>query len=135
MPGFRATLALALSDGSRLDEARQLIDQAVAVDFRDIPYDVTWLAVTCIYAHVASQLGHLAAARTLYRMLEPWSEQIAFPAFGVWGPVNLYLGTLASVLGDRSAAERHLLEAARTAIRAGAPVWEARSRRQFEGLA
>ena len=135
VPGFRATLALALSDGSRFDEARQLIDQAVAVEFRDIPYDVTWLAVTCIYAHVVSQIGHVAAARTLYRMLKPWSEQIAFPAFGVWGPVNLYLGTLASVLDDRSDAERHLLEAARTAIRAGAPVWEARARRQFEELA
>jgi hypothetical protein len=68
-------------------------------------------------------------------MLEPWSEQIAFPAFGVWGPVDLYLGALASALGDRTVAERHLLEAARTAIRAGAPIWEARASRQFEQLA
>ncbi len=125
VPGFRATLALALSEGPRAGEARQLLAQAVATDFADLPYDVTWLAVMCIYAHVASRLGDVAAAATLYPMLEPWGEQIAFPAFGVWGPVGLYLGSLALVLGHVGAAERHLLEAARGAIRAGAPIWEA----------
>ena len=68
-------------------------------------------------------------------MLEPWSGQIVFPAFGVWGPVGLYLGPLARLLGDLDAAERHLLEAARAAIRAGAPIWEARATGQLGRLA
>jgi hypothetical protein len=127
VPGFRATLALALTEASRLDEAHQLVQQAAASDFQDLPYDVTWLAVACLYAHVSARLGDRAAAAALYRMLEPWSAQIAFPAFGVWGPVGLFLGSLALVLGDVDVAERHLLEAARAAIRAGAPIWEARA--------
>ena len=67
-------------------------------------------------------------------MAEPWSEQIAFPAFGVWGPVSLYLGLLALVFGDREAAQRHLLEARRAAIVAGAPIWEGHATRQLEKL-
>jgi tetratricopeptide (TPR) repeat protein len=135
VPGFRATLALALSEAGRLEEARKLIEQPVASGFVDLPYDVTWLAVACIYAHVSSSLGDSQAARVLYPMLEPWSEQIAFPAFGVWGPVSLYLGSLALMLGDVDAAERHLLAAARAAIRAGAPIWEARAASRLGQLA
>ena len=135
VPGFRATLALALSEASRAEEARKLFEQAAASSFRDLPYDVTWLAAVCIYAHVCSKVGDVVAAKALYRMLEPWSEQIAFPAFGVWGPVSLYLGSLALVFGDVDAARRHLLEAARAAIRAGAPIWEAHAAGQLEQLA
>jgi tetratricopeptide (TPR) repeat protein len=127
VPGFRATLALALTEASRLADARKLLEQAMASRFGDVPYDVTWLAVACIYAHVSCTLENRPAASALYPMLEPFSEQIAFPAFGVWGPVALYLGSLALVLGDVDAAERHLAEAARAAIRAGAPIWEARA--------
>jgi len=71
----------------------------------------------------------------LYRMLEPWSEQIAFPAFGVWGPVRLHLGSLALLRGDITAAERHLMEAGRTSIRAGAPLWEQRATERLEQVA
>ena len=52
---------------------------------------MAWLAVICIYARVTALLQDQEAATALYQMLEPWSEQIAFPAFGVWGPVDLYL--------------------------------------------
>jgi hypothetical protein len=134
VPGFRATLALALTEADRPDDASKLLEQAVASDFRDIPYDVTWLAVVCIYAHVSAKLENVEAAAALYRMAEPWSEQIAFPAFGVWGPVSLYLGSLAGVLRDRGGAERHLLQAARAAVLAGAPIWEAHATDQLEKL-
>jgi DNA-binding SARP family transcriptional activator/type II secretory pathway predicted ATPase ExeA len=127
VPGFRADLALALSEDMRFEEARAIIDQAAAASFRDIPQDVTWLAVACIYAHVSSRLGCLSAAETLYALLEPWAEQIAFPAFGVYGPVELYLGSLALALEDVDGAERHLAKAAQAAAQAGAPLWEARA--------
>ena len=90
-----------------------LLEQAVALALRRLPYDVTWLAVACIYAQVSARLEHVAAAAALYRMLEPWRGQIAFPAFGVWGPVALYLGSLALVLGDVRPPQRHLSEATR----------------------
>jgi hypothetical protein len=135
MPGFRATLALAFAASSRRDEAARLVAQAMASEFRELPRDVAWLAVACIYAHVSASLEDRAAAAVLYRVLEPWAEQIAFPAFGVWGPVALYLGSLAVVLGDTAAAERHLIEAGRAAVRAGAPIWEARAATLLERLA
>jgi hypothetical protein len=127
VPGFRATLALALVQASRFDDAQRLLDPAAATNFRDLPYDVTWLAVACIYAQVSCELGDARGARALYTMLEPWSTQIAFPAFGVWGPVSLYLGSLALALGDRVSAKQHLNQAARAAIQAGAKNWEARA--------
>jgi DNA-binding SARP family transcriptional activator len=131
VPGFRATLALALSEVLRLDEARTILDKAAAASFAEVPRDLTWLAVVCIYAHVGAKLGDLPAARTLYGMLEPWGDQIAYPAFGVWGPVALYLGSLAVTIGDTAGAERHLSEAARAAARADAPIWEERAASQL----
>jgi hypothetical protein len=135
VPGFRATLALSLSEAGRLDEAHRLLERAVASGWVETPHDVAWLAVACIYAHVAAGLEDLASARLLYRALEPFSEQVAFPAFGVWGPVGLYLGSLALVLGDPGAAGQHLQQAARVAVRAGAPNWEARAVNKLEQLA
>jgi tetratricopeptide (TPR) repeat protein len=127
LPGLRAIVALALSEVGRSDEARALLEPAVASGFAETPYDLTWLSVACIYARVAAVLDESAVAAVLYRALEPFSEQVAFPAFGVWGPVGLYLGSLALVLGDPAGAEHHLQQAARIAIRAGAPIWEARA--------
>jgi len=127
VPGFRALLALALSEAARPDEAHKLLEPAVASSLPVAPHDVAWLTVMCTFAHVAAGLEDAAAAAVLYRSLEPFSDQVAFPAFGIWGPVGLYLGPLASVLGDAAGAERHLQQAARVAIRAGAPIWEARA--------
>jgi hypothetical protein len=53
----------------------------------------------------------------------------------VWGPVALYLGSLALVLGEAEAAASHLSDATQTAIRAGAPLWEQRAARELERLA
>jgi DNA-binding SARP family transcriptional activator len=127
VPGFRATLALALSATQRTEEARGLLERSVGSRLGELPHDVTWLAVTCILAQVSSRLDHVSAAAALYPILEPWSGQIAFPAFGVWGPVALYLGSLALVLGDGEAAASHISDATQAAIRAGAPLWERRA--------
>ncbi len=135
VPGFRAILALALSATPRTEDARRLLEQAVASRFGDHPYDVTWLAVACILAQVSSRLEDVSSATALYRILEPWSGQIAYPAFGVWGPVALHLGSLALVLGESEAAASHLSDATQAAIRAGAPLWEQRAAGELERLA
>ena len=125
VPGFRATLALAQTQDGHPDEAEAALGDAVASGFGDLPRDVTWLAVMCIYAQVASRLELAPAATALYDLLVPWEGQIAYPAFGVWGPVALHLGSLAMCTGDAAAARRHLGDAARAADRAGAPLWRA----------
>ncbi|HXO10322.1 MAG TPA: BTAD domain-containing putative transcriptional regulator [Solirubrobacteraceae bacterium] len=125
VPGFRATLALALAEDSRLDGAQTILTDVAASGFADLPYDVTWLAVMCIYAYVSSAVQDAAAAEAIYKLLKPWRTQVVFPAFGVWGPVELYLGALALVMGS-AAAGAHLSKAAEVAHRAQAPRWEAR---------
>ena len=135
VPAFRATFALALTQGSRLEEARAIVDQASAAEFQDLPFDVTWLAALCIYARVSSVLADVASAKKLYKLLEPWRDQIAFPAFGVWGPVELYLGALALVVNELDAAGHHLAQAAQAASLAGAPLWQARAEDLFSQLA
>ena len=72
---------------------------------------------------MASQLERAPAATAVYELLAPWEEQIAFPAFGVWGPVALHLSALAICTGDLERARRHLASAADMAERAGAPLW------------
>jgi DNA-binding SARP family transcriptional activator len=134
VPGFRATLALALVDGPRAGEARSILDQAAARNFAELPYDVTWLAVVCIYSYISASVGDTPSAETLYGLLEPWATQVAFPAFGVWGPVSLYLGSLALVLGDFDHAERQLFLALRAATDARAPLWQARVTDQLRRL-
>jgi DNA-binding SARP family transcriptional activator len=134
VPGFRATLALALTEEHRTEEARLILDQAAASNFAVLPHDVTWLAVACIYSYVSTTLRHLPATRTLYGLLEPWAGQIAFPAFGVWGPVAFYLGSLALVLDDLENAEHHLSAALIAATDAAAPLWQARATDQLRRL-
>ncbi|HEY2440518.1 MAG TPA: BTAD domain-containing putative transcriptional regulator [Solirubrobacteraceae bacterium] len=134
VPGFRAVVALALSESGRLDEAGMLFEESAAARFGDLPHDVTWLSVICIYALLASRLRDEAAVQTLYGLLERWRDQIAFPAFGVWGPVSLYLGSLALTMGDHASAEHQLSEAASVAARMTAPHWEARARSQLAQL-
>jgi DNA-binding SARP family transcriptional activator len=123
VPGFRATLALAQAEGGRRDEAAAALSRAQAVNFSDLPRDVTWLAVMCIYAQVAFRLELGAAANAVYDLLAPYEQQIAFPAFGVWGPVALHLGALALCTGDLDRAQCHLAYATDLAERAGAPLW------------
>jgi tetratricopeptide (TPR) repeat protein len=133
VPGFRATLALALIEALRMDEAREILERE-AGGIAEMPRDVAWLTVTCIYAYVSVRLECVPALGTLYDLLEPWAEQIAFPAFGVWGPVAFYLGSLALALEEFDQAERHLTYAGLAASRAGAPIWAERVAGQLARL-
>jgi hypothetical protein len=132
VPGFRAVLALAYITADRHDEARDLL--AAQTDFAAVPYDVAWLAVLCIYAQVSAALDEVLPAQRLYELLSPWREQIAFPAFGVWGPVELYLGSLARTMAENDLAQQHFLAASQAARRAEAPRWQERAARELAGL-
>jgi DNA-binding SARP family transcriptional activator len=126
IPGFRAILARALCELGRTEEARQAISPSAESKFTDLPYDVTWLAVACIYADCVAQLGDENAARMLYGLLEPWRLMIAYPGFGVGASVSHWLAELAICLGDIDAAERHNAEAGRLHEQLTGPIWIAR---------
>jgi len=125
--GFRALLALALWESGEPDRARAAVAYDAERGFTQLSYDVTWLSVVCIYAHVCSRLGEQDAARTLYSLLEPWRDQVAVSVVA-WGCVAHYLGMLAAAFGDFTAAERHLDHAKQVHEQMSAPVWAVQTR-------
>lgn len=134
IPGFRAVLTRALCELERVDEAQRVIASAVTAGFRDVPYDVTWLTVACVYADSVCRLGDEAAARRLLSMLDPWGALIAYPGFGAEASVSHYLAELALSLGDVPRAELYHAEARRIHERIGDPIWIARSHYQAARL-
>jgi hypothetical protein len=124
--GFRALHALALWERNEPELARSAIAYDAERGFTGLSYDVTWLSVMCIYAHVCARLGEQDAARTLYAMLEPWRDQVAVSVVA-WGCVAHYLGMLATTLEDFAAASHDLEHAARVHQRMQAPVWSAQT--------
>jgi hypothetical protein len=124
--GFRALLALAHCEQQDRDAAVRVLAQDRDSAFAELAYDVTWLSVVCIYAHVCARLAERGAAARLYAMLEPWREQVAMSVVG-WGCVSHYLGMLAASLHDFPAAGDHLRHAERVHKLMGAPVWSART--------
>lgn len=127
IPGFRSTLALALVENGELEEAQALLAIDAASGFRDLAYDVTWLTVLCVYAHVSARVGDRAAATALRELMLPCRAMVAYPYFGAWGPVEHYLGALAITCGDLDAAEDHLNAADTVNARARASAWAART--------
>ena len=120
-------LALARCERQEAEDARTAIAYDADREFTQLSYDVTWLSVACIYAHVCARLGEPNAARTLYGMFKPWRDQVAVSVVA-WGCVAHYLGMLATTLEDFSAASDYLEHAAHVHKEMAAPVWSARTR-------
>ena len=124
--GFRALLALAQWEQLQPGQARSAVAYDAESGFAQLSYDVTWLSVVCIYAHVCTRLGEADAARSLYAMLEPWQQQVAVSVVA-WGCVAHYLGMLATTIGDFATASSHLEHAAHVHEQMEAPVWSAQT--------
>ncbi len=119
LPTIRASLAMAYAQAQRLDDATRLLDEFAATNYF-LPQDTAWLNGMTEYADAAIHCGERRFAQALYDVLEPWADQFA-SAGGLTaeGPVSLYLGGLANVLGRYEEAERHLLLAAELCERNG----------------
>ena len=131
--GFRSVLALGYCDERRHAEAASLVLGDAAERFVSLAYDLTWLSVTCVYAHVAARLTAadaipLKVVETLHELLEPWHDQVAYTGAGAWGLVEHYLGMLDHALGNEPAAARRLQNAVRRAEVLRAPIWATHSR-------
>jgi AAA ATPase-like protein len=123
IPGFRALLALACTEGDlQAEAARLLADEPLA----ELPRDVAWLAAQVIWAHVCAAVGDAERAGEQYERLAPFAEQIAFTGVSAWGDVDHALGRLAALRGAHDMAARHFGASTERYARAGAPVWLAR---------
>jgi tetratricopeptide (TPR) repeat protein len=125
--GFRALRALGHCEVGDHAAAREAIKLDRGSHFAELAYDVTWSSVACIYAHVCARLGERDAARTLYRLLAPWHDQVPLSVVA-WGCVSHYLGMLATALREFPSATEHLAHAAHVHRCMGTPVWAARTK-------
>jgi hypothetical protein len=88
-----------------------------------------WIGAVADLAVVASQVGEPAAAQALYDALLPYAGRLVVwgGANTITGPVDDYLGRLATHLGRPDDAVRHLDAAAALEERIGALPWLART--------
>jgi len=96
-------LAHAIASGPK-QVASDLLSEAAAGGFRNVPPDVMWLTSMLGYATLAIELKDLDAAERLLAIIEPYAGQIATNL----GPAGAYAGRLASLLGRPDVADRHL---------------------------
>src|SRR4029077_18867491 len=139
IPAYRAVLALCCACGGDPEGARAAYDHLAARGFT-LPPDSNWLLGTAVLADTATTLEDHDGARTLARLLEPYSDrQVVRNCCGgggaYWGPVAHHLGRLELLLG-RTDRARELLEAAVHAAQSiGSAAFAAASRRSLEETA
>lgn len=113
-------VVVTLLDAGEVDEARAAWRPVT------VQRDATWLFDCAVRAHIVHVLDDAARAQELYDAMLPWSGQLARSLNGAlaMGPVDHFLGLLATTLGDAPAAARHLEHAQRLAGPGQASTWD-----------
>jgi hypothetical protein len=95
--------------------------------------DAEWLSVSWFWAESAIRANEPAAAESAYTSLSPYEDLFIIDGIAahMLGSVAHMLGKLAAFLGRPGDAERHFERAIDAHARAGAVLWEARSRLQL----
>jgi class 3 adenylate cyclase/tetratricopeptide (TPR) repeat protein len=127
LPGWRQALMLIYCELGRSDEAGALLDTDQGSDFRDFPFDVTWLQSMAFCADCTCDLGRLSAAAVLYERFLPYIGRYIFLGTLDQGAVTRPVGRLATLLGRYEDAESHLRLALEMHERMRAAYWIART--------
>ena len=86
-------------------ELRREYERFAADGFASLPRDNLWLTALVLLAEVCAHLGDERGARELRALLEPYSgRNVVTPGVAYLGPVDRYLGLLATVTGDHDQA-------------------------------
>jgi tetratricopeptide (TPR) repeat protein len=116
--------AQVLVEGGRHDEAREVLVPTGGIQ-RPVE-DWYWIAEAVTAAELACELGDRDLGAELREQLRPFSGLLSCNGSITTGPpVDLHLGRLDLLLGDRQAARDHLSAALDLAVRIGAPSFEA----------
>jgi class 3 adenylate cyclase/tetratricopeptide (TPR) repeat protein len=121
-----AALALAYAEADRIEEASQLLEDFTAAGF-DLPFDPVWLLTMADWADVAIVCRHRECASPLLDRLAPWDSQLCLAPVAFEGPVSLYLGGLATVLGRYDEADVYFAQSSAYSSRVGAKFIAART--------
>ncbi len=129
-PAWRAVLARALVATGRIPEARRELGVLARRGFADVPRDRGWLMTLALAGEVAAATGDERAAAALERHLIPYARLAVVGGSGglYYGSVAHHLGVLAAARSEWDAALGHLEAALAREVRAGARLWEARTR-------
>ena len=102
-------------------------------DFVFPAYNAAWLMFATECAWLCARLRRDDCVPRLREMLEPYAGQLVVTGFAasVTGSVALYLGLLATTVGDWPLAESNFAAAVATHERTGAPMWLARTRLEW----
>jgi class 3 adenylate cyclase len=127
LPAFVAALAVAHAEGGRIDDARALLEELADAGF-DIPMDGSWLTTIVSYSDAAIECRDPKYAGPLFDRLAPWADQWSTTSGPtVEGPVSLFLGGLATVLGRYDEADAYFASSASSSERANAKFFAART--------
>ena len=109
--------------------AQAALNQLVEEDLDEVPRDGTWLALLAFLSQSCAALGDARTARRLYPLLRAFAGRYVAvpPPSGFLGPVDLYLGELATTCGDREAAAGHFGRARQLATDIGAVYYQVRA--------
>jgi class 3 adenylate cyclase len=127
VPALRAGLASSLCWLDRGGEAATILEEAASDRFDHVRPASDELTALVLYADAAAQTGNRRVAAILYDLIQPWSDQVDWNSLSCYGHARLYLGLLASVLGDQERADEHLAFACEFHEANDMPLWEART--------
>ncbi len=124
-----------LADQGRISELRDLWPAVAAAAVEPLPSNL-WLIGKLRKAKLATALDDREWAAQLYGEIRPFSDLHATRAFfgGYEGPLALYAGQLAALLGRREQAEHLLRRALNAAAAIGSPPFVALARHQLACL-
>ena len=135
VPIWRSARSLAYLEIGDEARAREEFERFAERGFANLPRDFFWLSATTLLADTCAGLGDAERASVLYERLRPFAHRNAQISFVSWrGPVDYFLGLLATTVGDSAAATAHFEAALERGRKAGAPVITARTQLAYARL-
>jgi class 3 adenylate cyclase/tetratricopeptide (TPR) repeat protein len=124
---WRGGLADAYCRIGWFEKAAAIVEDGARDRFDQVRCDSLRMTALALHAGAAAQAGCVAAAETLYELLEPWANQVIYTGVLGYGHARMYLGQLDYVLGRDELAVEHLEFACRFHEEHGLLLWAAES--------
>lgn len=127
---WRAGLARILVSTGRVAEAHAELERLARARFADVARDRGWLPTLALASEVAFATGDARSAGLLEPLLAPYARLAVVMGSGLvfYGPVAHHLGLLAATRAQWDAAIERFETALAMEERAGARIWQARTR-------
>ena len=103
------------------------MDEAARDRFDHVPWDQMRLTALALYADAASHGGERDTATVLYKLLEPWRDEVVWNGASAYGHVSTYLALLAATVGWDERADEHFALACDLQEKQGMLLWAARA--------